>query len=106
VSTVLVKRKREEREMSPPSPPSEPSPPDYLFAITVRDDPAGRVIMIGKPSRKRADVLLNVPLCPTTKEQLEERLEGSLAMGTSALIEWALTELTRQGITLEAQAKS
>lgn len=92
--------------MNTASPRSESPARDCLFAITVREDPAGCVIMIGKPSRKRADVLLNVPLCQATKEQLEEKLVGSLAMGTSALIEWALKELIRQGITLEAQAKS
>ncbi|MGF1614970.1 MAG: hypothetical protein ACFCVA_13985 [Gammaproteobacteria bacterium] len=78
----------------------------YMFSITTRRDSAGRVMVVGKPTRRRADVLVNIPLCRATRERLNEKLVGSLAMGTSALIEWALEELTRQGITLEAGAQT
>ena len=79
--------------------------PASMFSITTRDDSAGRVMVMGKATRKWADVFINIPLCRATRDRLEEKLVGSLAMGTSALIEWALEELTRQGITLEAGAK-
>jgi hypothetical protein len=92
--------------MNTPSRSIGPAAPGCMFVITTREDPTGRVVMIGKPTRKRARALINIPLCQATKEQLEEKLVGSLAMGTSALIEWALKELTRQGVTLEAWAKS
>jgi hypothetical protein len=74
-----------------------------MFAITTREDPAGRVAVVGKPSRARAKVMLNIPLCQATRDRLDAQLLGSLSMGTSALIEWALEELQRQGITLEAR---
>jgi hypothetical protein len=78
--------------------------PSFMFTIATRDDSAGRVMVMGKPTRKGADTFVNIPLCRGTRDRLGEKLVGSLAMGTSALIEWALEELTRQGITLEAQA--
>ncbi|MFZ0255036.1 MAG: hypothetical protein WAN46_05205 [Gammaproteobacteria bacterium] len=85
---------------------SEPAAPACMFSISTRDDRAGRVVVMGKATRKQAKVFLNIPLCQATRKHLEERLVGSLSMGTGALIEWALEELRRQGITLEAQAKS
>lgn len=77
-----------------------------MFAITNRADSTGRVMVMGKANRKRADTFINIPLCRATRQRLDEKLVGSLAMGTGALIEWALEELTRQGITLEAQART
>lgn len=84
-------------------PSIEPRTPACMFSITTRADPTGRVVVIGRASRKRADTFLNIPLCQATRERIEEQLVGSLAMGTGALIEWALEELKRQGITLEAR---
>lgn len=89
--------------MSTIAPLFAPQAPVNLFSTTTREDPAGRVIVMGKATRKRAKAFLNIPLCQATKERLEKRLVGSLAMGTGALIEWALEELTRQGVSLEAQ---
>jgi hypothetical protein len=88
------------------APSLEPEAPVNMFSITTREDPAGRILVMGKASRKRAKTFLNIPLGQATKERLEARLVGSLAMGTSALIEWALDELTRQGVTLEARVQS
>ena len=36
------------------------------------------------------DVYVNIPLPGATRDPLDEKRVGSLAMGTSALIEWAL----------------
>jgi hypothetical protein len=79
--------------------------PACMFSITTRQDSAGRVMVVGKPTRRRVEACVNIPLCRATRDRLNEKLVGSLAMGTSALIEWALEELTRQGITLEAGAQ-
>lgn len=76
-----------------------------MFSISSRKDLEGRIIVMGKATRKRVDTSLNVPLCQATRDRLEERLVGSLAMGTSALIEWAIDELTRRRITLEVRAE-
>lgn len=76
-----------------------------MFTITTRTDPTGHVMVAGKASRKQA-CFVNVPLCQATKARLEARVIGSLSMGTSALIEWALDELARQGIAIEARADS
>ena len=77
--------------------------PTGMFSISVRNDPAGRVVIMGKSTRKRAKTLLNVPICQATRRRLDEQFVGSLLMATSALIEWALDELRRQGVTLEVQ---
>ena len=77
-----------------------------MFEITTREDGAARVIVMGKPSRKRAKTYVLIPLCQAIKEQLEQRIIGSLAMGGGALIEWALDELARQGITLEVRPET
>jgi hypothetical protein len=77
-----------------------------MFSITTREDPAGHVVIMGKATRTRATTFLNIPLCQATKSRLEKRLVGSLAMGTGALLEWALAELTRQGITVKARVES
>jgi hypothetical protein len=93
-------------EVNAQSPLNELPVESGMFSITTREDPAGRVIVMGKPNRKRANAFVNIPLCEATKQRLGEQFVGSLAMSTSALIEWALEELTRQGITLEARVKS
>ena len=77
-----------------------------MFSISTRADSAGRIMVMGKATRKRADVFVNIPLSRATRDRLDESLVGSVAMGTSALIEWALEELARQGISLEAGARS
>ena len=74
-----------------------------MFSIDVRKDLAGHVLVFGRPTRKRAGTCLRVPLCQADRRRLEKRVAGSLAMGVSALLEWALDELGRQGVTIEAQ---
>lgn len=82
------------------SAPVEQSAP-RMFTIRTRPDPNGHVVMVGKPSRKRASTFINIPMCEETRRQLNERFIGSISMSTSALIEWALEELKRQGVALE-----
>jgi hypothetical protein len=67
---------------------------------------AGRVMVMGKANRKQAEACINIPLCRATRDRLDDKLVGSLAMGTSALIEWALKELSRQGVTIEAGVRN
>jgi hypothetical protein len=61
--------------------------------------------MIGKPSRKRASTFINIPISQETRRRLDEQFVGSLSMSTSALIEWALEELRRQGVALEVRSQ-
>jgi hypothetical protein len=74
-----------------------------MFSIDVRNDPEGRVVIMGRPTRKRANAFLNIPICQQTRRRLDEQLVGSLSMATSALIEWALDELKRQRVALEVR---
>jgi len=76
---------------------------DSMFSIDTRRDRAGRVIVVGRPTRKRAEAFLNIPISDDTRKRLDEQVVGSLAMGTSALLEWALEELQRRGISIEAR---
>jgi hypothetical protein len=77
-----------------------------MFSIEARQDPAGRVIVIGKPTRRRAATFVNIPISAELRERLDERVIGSLAMATGALLQWALDELERQGISLEARPRA
>lgn len=72
-----------------------------MFTIEAAQDGAGRVIVMGKPSRKRANTFINIPISGELRDRLGEQVLGSLAMGTGALIEWALKELQRQGISIK-----
>lgn len=76
---------------------------ESMFSIGTRPDNTGRVIVIGRPTRKRAEAFLNIPISEHTRKRLDEQVVGSLAMGTSALLEWALQELQRRGISIEAR---
>lgn len=80
-------------------------PNETMFSIEARQDPAGRVIVIGKPTRRHAATFINIPISAELRERLDKHVVGSLAMGTGALLEWALDELKRQRISLEAQAR-
>lgn len=82
---------------------TEAQPSGGMFSIAIRRDPAGHVMLMGKPTRKRANALLNIPICQATRRRLDEQFMGSLSMGASALLEWALDELKRQGIALEVR---
>jgi hypothetical protein len=77
-----------------------------MFMIEATQDGAGRVIVMGKPSRKRANTFINIPISGELRDQLGEHVLGSLAMGTGALIEWALTELQRQGISIKVRPRN
>jgi hypothetical protein len=76
-----------------------------MFSIEARHDDVGRVIFIGRPTRKHAEAFLNIPISDSTRRRLDEQIVGSLAMGTSALLEWALAELQCRRITIEARAR-
>lgn len=74
-----------------------------MFVIDSRGDSEGRVVVVGKASRKRATTLINIPISEGLKSCLEERVVGSLSMATAALLEWAFDELERQQISIEAR---
>nr|MBS0022016.1 hypothetical protein [Gammaproteobacteria bacterium] len=78
---------------------------DAMFSIETRKDPLGRVMVVGKATRKYATSFLNIPISAEARERLSQQVVGSLAMGTGALLEWALDELERQGISLEARPR-
>ena len=88
------------------SPSQQSQAPVGMFTITTREDPSGRVMVLGKASRKHANTFLNIPVCQATKARLDKQLVGSLSMGTSALLQWALEELERQGVSIEARLKA
>jgi hypothetical protein len=76
-----------------------------MFTINMAPEAAqGIVRIVGRPSRKCAGAFVNIPISIELRNQLGKRIVGSLAMGTSALLQWALQELERQGISIEAQA--
>ncbi|MFZ0256390.1 MAG: hypothetical protein WAN46_12230 [Gammaproteobacteria bacterium] len=77
-----------------------------MFVINMREDPAGRIIVIGKASRRRATTFLNIPISKELRDALDNQIVGSLAMGAGALLEWALTELKRQQLSLEARPRT
>lgn len=77
-----------------------------MFLINTREDPAGRVIVIGKASRRRAATFLNIPISKELRDALDNQIVGSLAMGAGALLEWALVELKRQKLSLEARPRT
>lgn len=80
----------------------------HMFTISVAADDAqgteGTVRIVGRPSRKCAGAFVCIPISQELRSQLGKRIVGSLAMGTSALLQWALQELERQGVSIEAQA--
>lgn len=82
------------------------SPLTGMFSIEVRRDPEGRVVIMGKPTRKHVSAFLNIPICQQTRRRLDEQLVGSLSMATGALIEWALDELKRQAVAIEVRPRS
>lgn len=77
-----------------------------MFTIEATQDGAGRVIVMGRPSRKHANTFINIPISGELRDQLGEQVLGSLAMGTGALIEWALGELQRQGISIKVMPRN
>lgn len=84
---------------------SKQSPATHMFTISMApEDSHGTVRIVGRPSRKCASAFVNIPISQELRDQLGKRIVGSLAMGTSALLQWALQELERQGVSIEAQA--
>ncbi|MFZ0257211.1 MAG: hypothetical protein WAN46_16530 [Gammaproteobacteria bacterium] len=76
-----------------------------MFVIETRPGAACQVVVVGKATRKRAKTFINIPISASLRERLDTQLVGSLAMGTGALLEWALEELKRQGISIEARVR-
>nr|MBS0019552.1 hypothetical protein [Gammaproteobacteria bacterium] len=77
-----------------------------MFVIETR--PGGtqsQVVVVGKATRKRAKTFINIPISESLRKRLDTQIIGSLAMGTGALLEWALEELKRQGISIEARVR-
>lgn len=77
-----------------------------VFKIMTRQGDTGRVIIIGRASRKHTVGYLNIPIGSNVRQRLNRQIVGSLAMGISGLLEWALAELERKHISLEIQPKS
>ena len=77
---------------------------ETMFAIDIHKNGQGRLVIIGRANRKRATTFVNVPVSADLRQRLGERIIGSMAMGTGALIQWALDELDRQGVSVEARA--
>ncbi|MGF1615919.1 MAG: hypothetical protein ACFCVA_18975 [Gammaproteobacteria bacterium] len=76
-----------------------------MFTIEVVQDDASRVIVMGRPSRRRASTFINIPISSELRDRLGDQVLGSLAMGTGALIEWALQELQRQGASIKVMPR-
>lgn len=76
-----------------------------MFLIEPRPGDAGQVVVVGKATRKRAKTFINIPVSESLRKRLDTQIVGSLAMGTGALLEWALEELKRQGISIEARVR-
>jgi hypothetical protein len=74
-----------------------------ITTVPKKDDVA--VYIVGRPSRAHATSALNIPVSQALKDRLKTQLVGSIAMGAGALLEWALQELERRGISLEVTAK-
>ncbi len=76
-----------------------------MFLVETRRGNAGQVVVVGKATRKRAKTFANIPVTESLRTRLDSKIVGSLAMGTSALLEWAIEELDRQGISIEARIR-
>ena len=95
----------EEREPSLAPPSNEPDG-EKMFEINTRQDDEGQIIVVGKSSRKRATTLINIPISQALKSRLDERVVGPLSMATAALLQWALDELERNEISIEARPQN
>jgi hypothetical protein len=76
-----------------------------MFAIDTREGGA-EVVIMGRATRRRAVGMLNVPISGALRARLQEQVIGSIAMGSSALLEWALAELERQRVSIQAEPNS
>lgn len=83
--------------------PRKRKPADAMFALDTHKNGQGRLAVVGKANRKRATTFVNIPVSAELRKRLDERIIGSIAMGTGALLQWALDELDRQGISVEAR---
>jgi hypothetical protein len=83
--------------------PSNDQGENKMFDIEARQDDDGRVVVVGRSSRKRATRLINIPISQALKSRLDKRVVGSLSMATAALLQWAFDELERQKISIEAR---
>lgn len=83
--------------------PRKRKPADAMFTIDTQKNGQGRLVIVGKASRRRATTFVNVPVSADLRKRLDDRIIGSMAMGTGALLQWALDELDRQGISVEAR---
>lgn len=83
--------------------PRKRKAPEAMFAIDIHKNEQGRLVVVGRASRRRATTFVNVPVSADLRRRLDERIIGSMAMGTGALLQWALDELDRQGVSVEAR---
>lgn len=77
-----------------------------MFNKTTRQDDEGQVVIVGKCKPKDLDGILNIPISIELQRSLKERIVGSLSLGSAALLEWALDELDRQCICIEAHTNA
>lgn len=75
----------------------------FMFDKVTRYDDEGRVVILGKSKRKGAAAILNIPISAELHQKLRERVVGSMSIGAAVLLEWALDELERRCISIEAQ---
>lgn len=76
-----------------------------VFHIQTRKDDVPRVLVIGRASRKHTTRYVSIPIGESVRERLEKQIVGSLAMGLSGLLEWALRELELKRISLEVKIR-
>lgn len=101
--SAFVKAETAQRLPSRRGRPRKRKPADAMFVIDIHKNAQGRLVIVGRASRRRATTFVNVPVSADLRKRLDERIIGSMAMGTGALLQWALDELDRQGISVEAR---
>lgn len=80
--------------------------PPRMFSVSVHQRNLGEIIILGKPTRNSAWAHIKVPVTPELHKQLRGHVVGPLAMGTAALLEWALDELDSRSISVEAHGNA
>ena len=74
-----------------------------MYQYQIRHDDPGTVSIVGRISRKDSPAFVTIPVTRELHSRLYNAIDGSMATGGAALLSWALDELERQGISLEAR---
>ena len=83
--------------------PRTPKTNSTMFTVEVKKNGQGKVVIVGKRGRRLSTGFVNVPVSAELRKRLGERVIGSMAMGTGALLQWALDEIDRHGVSIEAR---